>query len=168
MDAFREIRRIIAEGTCIVGLGNDLRSDDGAGAYIARALKGAVPGPGGCVINAEDIIEGYAFTIAGMECGNVLLVDAVEAHREAGSLVFGRYGDIAGASVNFSTHKLSLSLAVDIIERSGKEVYLLGIVPATTDFGIGMGWAVKKSADIIIDFITDCVNHYQKEYAYEC
>ncbi len=168
MGAFEEIRRIIAGGTCIVGLGNEFRSDDGVGTYIARALAGMVPGPGGSVINAEDIIEGYAFTIAGFDCPSVLLVDAVEAPHEAGSLIFGPYGDIAGTAVNYSTHKLSLSLAVDIIERSGKEVYLLGIVPANIDFGDGMGAAVKKSADIIIDFITNCVNHYQKEYAYEC
>jgi hydrogenase maturation protease len=142
-----------------------MRSDDAAGCHVAGTLRSAFPGAG--VINAEDIIESYAFTIAGMECSNVLIIDAVEAPHAAGSLVFGKFSEIKASAVNFSTHKLSLALAVDIIERSGKKVYLLGIVPGSTEFGFEMGPAVTKSADIIIELLSECLNHNQKEYVYE-
>lgn len=165
MDIFANIRAIMAGGACVVGIGNPMRCDDAAGACIAEALAKA--SPRAKVINAEDIIESYAFDIAAMDCNNVLLVDAVEAPHAAGSVIFGKYSELEAASVNFSTHKLSLSLAVEIMERSGKAVYLLGIVPGSTDFGTAVSPAVKRSADIIIELLSECVNDNQKEYVYE-
>ncbi len=160
MDIFANIRTIVADGACVVGVGNPMRGDDAAGVLVAEALSAAAPEA--MIVNAEDIIESYAFDVAGRNCDNVLLVDAVEAPHAPGSIIFGKFSEMKAASVNFSTHKLSLSLAADIMEMHGKTVYLLGIVPESTEFGAGVSPAVRRSADIVIELLTGCVNDYHK------
>ena len=167
MIMIHDIRRIIEEGACIVGIGNPICSDDAAGVVIAEALLGLCGNTGCEVIIAEDIIESYAFSIAEKKHGNVLLLDAVEAPHEPGTIIFGKFSDMAAGVVNFSTHKLSLSLAADIMERSGKTVYLLGVVPSSIDYGTSMSAAVARSSDQIIETLSECLNHYQKEHVYE-
>jgi hydrogenase maturation protease len=167
MTMYHDIRRIIQEGACLVGIGNTLCSDDAAGVVIAGALTEHCLNTDCEVIIAEDIIESYSFSIAKKNHINVLLLDAVEAPHAPGSIIFGKFSDMASGVVNFSTHKLSLALAVDIMERSGKTVYLLGIVPSSVDFGNSMSDAVVKSTEQIIQTLSECLKHYQKEHVYE-
>jgi hypothetical protein len=92
-----DLERIFSESTCIVGVGNPLRNDDAVGAMIADRLGGDGSAlEGVTVINVEDVIENYVFTIAAGSATNVLLIDAVcgDGTAEPGSVVLGRLEDM--------------------------------------------------------------------------
>jgi hydrogenase maturation protease len=167
MMLFADIWKLFAEGACVVGVGNPMRGDDAAGTRIAKMLLASHPHAGEIVVDVEDVIEAYAFSIAKRTCKNVIIIDAVEAPAEAGTLFFGKYGDIAASSLDYSTHKMSMALSVEIIEQSGKTVYLLGIVPRTIEFGANMDESVVRASDAIYTYIVGLMNEYQREYAYE-
>jgi hydrogenase maturation protease len=139
---------VLKDSPCLVGMGNPYRRDDGVGPWIAERLKGlGVP-----VFNAEDVLENYVYDIAGTDCRNVILMDAVAAGMEPGTVVFGSMDGI-GEPASVSTHKAALGLCGRILESSGKRVYLLGIVPRDLDYGPGLTEDVRRAADGISDLI---------------
>jgi len=153
------LRQILAQPTCIVGVGNPLRNDDALGALIAERLAPAMAvGGRHTVINAEDVIENYCFSIADSAVRNVLVIDAVRGAilsdgAEPGALVLGRLEDLEAADGGYSTHKLALSTAGGVLRRHGKDVWLLGIVAANTDYGTAVSQDVLDSAEAVIDLI---------------
>ena len=152
----QELRQILARPTCIVGVGNPLRNDDAVGALIAERLAPAFAAAGRhTVINAEDVIENYCFTIADSAVHNVLIIDAVQGHdAEPGSVVLGRLEDLEAAGAGYSTHKLALSTTASVLRHHGKAVWLLGIVAANTDYGTVVGPDILASAEAVINLVS--------------
>ncbi|MCX7679411.1 MAG: hydrogenase maturation protease [Spirochaetes bacterium] len=167
MMLFNDIRKIFKEGAFIVGMGNPLRGDDGAGSFVAKKLITMHPEKSALVVDVEDVIEAYAFSLAKRKEKNAIIIDSVNAPLEAGTLVLGKYRDIAATSLQFSTHKMSASLVVDILENNGKCAYLLGIVSHSVEFGEAMSESVERACNAIVAFFSNLFNEYQKEYAYE-
>jgi hydrogenase 3 maturation protease len=155
----QELQQILTQPTCIVGVGNPLRNDDAVGALIAERLVPALAAAGRhTVINAEDVIENYCFSIADSTVSNVLVIDAVQGvmqgnGAEPGSLVLGRLEELEAANTGYSTHKLALSTAASVLRHHGKDVWLLGIVAANTDYGTTVSPEIMASADALIDLV---------------
>lgn len=150
------LRQILSERTCIVGVGNLLRNDDAVGVMIADRLGQDTDVLGrASVVSAEDVIENHVFRIAEGDAKNVLVIDAVQSDgAEPGSVVLGKLEDLE-AEVNggFSTHKLALSTAGSILKHYGKDVYLLGIVAANTEYGTEVSPEILDSAEAVIDLV---------------
>jgi hydrogenase maturation protease len=152
----QQLRQVLAQPTCIVGVGNPLRNDDAVGALIAARLAAEFAAAGRhTVINAEDVIENYCFSIADSAVHNVLIIDAVQGHgAEPGSVMLGRLEDLEAAGGGYSTHKLALSTTASILRHHGKAVWLLGIVAANTDYGTEITPDILTSAEAVIDLIS--------------
>jgi hydrogenase maturation protease len=146
-DALSAFGGILQEPTCLVGVGNPSRRDDGAGPWIAGAVRAAASGTRLSVIDAQDVPENFAPVIARTDCRNVVFVDAVAAEGPPGTVVFGPLADF-GEVESFSTHKLALSF-------SGK--FLLGIVPADLECGEGLTADVERAAGSLRDLILRAV-----------
>jgi hydrogenase 3 maturation protease len=146
------------EKTCLVGMGNTLRRDDAAGVYIVEEVGRRLSGDSLKTQVVEDVLEAYVFQLAELDCENIVIVDAIEASEEPGSVVFGKLSGFSELLSNFSTHKLTLELCGKIFEEHGKETYLLGIVAGDIDFGEGMTKAVKESADMLRDLLITLAN----------
>lgn len=152
-----DIKGVLRSNACLVGMGNYLKSDDAVGLYIAESVKKAVNGSFP-VMNVEDVIEAYVFKISEMDCDNIVVVDAVKTGAETGSIIFGKLEeDIEGLNGTFSTHKLALKVSGKIFKEHGKNTYLLGVVVDNVDFGSSLSQAVRESADVLIDVITDAL-----------
>jgi len=149
LSAFAEILR---EPTCLVGVGNPLRRDDGVGPWIVQAVRRAVTGRRLSVVDAQSVPENFVPAIARADCLNVVFVDAVTAEGPPGTVVFGPLADF-GEVESFSTHKLALSLSGKYLEAAGKKAFLLGIVPADIGFGEGMTPEVERAAISLRDLI---------------
>ena len=67
----------------VIGYGNTLRSDDGAGPFVARALEARVPA-GTRVLDAHQLTPEMAIAISGAT--RVVFVDAVDATRGSAPL----------------------------------------------------------------------------------
>jgi hydrogenase 3 maturation protease len=150
------LRQILAQPTCIVGVGNPLRNDDAVGALIAERLAPTMAAAGRhTVINAEDVIENYCFSIADSAVRNVLVIDAVAGDgAEPGSVVLGRLDDLEAADGGWSTHKLALSTTGSVLRHHGKDVWLLGIVAANTEYGTTVSQDVLATAEAVIDLVS--------------
>lgn len=156
MSLVNDLAHILARPTSIVGIGNRLRSDDAVGGFIADQLAERLAHHDAHqVINAEDVIENHVFRIADSRAEHVLLIDAVQGSGQpVGSLVLGRLADIE-AGGGYSTHKLALAMAGEILERHGKPVYLLGIAAENIDFGLQMSPAIEECAAAVIAIVAE-------------
>ncbi len=158
MDLLAQIDEALRLKTCVVGIGNYYRRDDAVGLYITDRLKKHADPERCVVINAEDVIESFVFTIAESDCENVILVDAVSVPGEPGSVVFGKLDEFEESEFGASTHKLAFGLCSRILEERGKRTYLLGIVPEDIDFGHGLTESVEKSAAILNEYLIESLN----------
>ncbi len=157
MDMVSELSRILSEKTCIVGMGNYYRNDDAAGLYVIDGLKNAVTKPGIEILNVEDVLESYVFFITDKSISNVLIIDAVMADCEPGSVVFGNVKDLEEITRTVSSHKMSLDVACRIFGESGKNTFLLGIAAENIDFGTSMTAEVKQTADLLLDLLKSII-----------
>jgi len=164
---YDELNRLSREKTCIVGVGNYRMKDDAAGLYVADHLMERLGTVSMDVINVEEVPENYIGMICGMDCRNVVFVDAVSTGRCPGSVILGRLESFAEVNSGFSTHKPSLALCGKFLSESGRAAYLMGIEAGTVDEGRGLTGQVKKSADILVDLITLYREYESSERVYE-
>ncbi len=156
------MEHILREGACLVGMGNPYRSDDAVGVVIAERIAANAPDDSVKVINAEDVLESYLFSIAASHQKHVLLVDAVQTGSEAGAVIFGKTCELDELIMNISTHKLSLQLCDNVLKEYGKQTWLLGIEAETIDFGYELTEHVARTADIITDYILNILQSSPK------
>lgn len=150
------LAEVLREPTCLVGVGNPLRRDDGVGPWIVGAVRESVAGTRLSVVDAQSVPENFVHVVARADCRNVVFVDAVAAEGEPGTVFFGPLADFPEAE-SFSTHKLALAFCGKFLESAGKKVFLLGVVPADLEFGEGMSPEVERAAATLRDLILRAV-----------
>ena len=128
----------------VIGLGNEWRSDDGAGIEVARRL-------GGTQLSGEPV-----GLLEALDEGGVVIVDAVASGANAGTLhrfeVDGRPlpAELFGAS---STHALGLAEALELARSLGRlpqSVEVIGIEGGSFDFGQGLSPAVSEAVALVV------------------
>jgi hydrogenase 3 maturation protease len=150
-DGLPRLAELLREPTCLVGVGNPLRRDDGVGPWLVAAVRDAA-GAGLTLVDAQDVPENFVPSIARGDAHNVVFIDAAAAAGPPGTIVFGPLADFAEAG-SYSTHKMALALSGKFLEAAGKRPFLLGIVPADLDFGEGLTAEVERAAASLRDLI---------------
>lgn len=154
----------------LVGLGNPLLGDDGAGpALIAEINKRIKPSENhinvpffrlkGCLfIDAGETPENYLGKIVADNPDTVLLVDAADFKSVPGALKMIDLKDIRGDGL--STHNSSVKLIADyIMNETGAKVLFLGIQKKSIIMGEDLSKPVKKAIRRIADAIMNLENH---------
>jgi hydrogenase 3 maturation protease len=130
----RTIERIesITRGhrVAVVGVGQRLRGDDGAGSLIAEALRGRLSAP---VFDAGDVPENFIGPLLEAGVDLVLFVDAAAHGGRTGEACLAPLGELAERAN--TTHTASLALCGRLLEAEGAECWLLGVEPGSTAFG---------------------------------
>ncbi len=137
----------------IVGIGNTLRGDDGAGPELIKSLKFKVKSLERnsqlCLIDVGAVPENFLQKIVGHKPDVILLVDAVNLGKPAGSVEIIEAENLKEES--FSTHNASLKLTIEYLKKETKaNIFLLGIQPKNIGFGKRMSPEVKKSINSIV------------------
>jgi len=128
----------------VLGVGNELKGDDGGGVELARRLKeeGYLQ-RGVRIIEAGATPENFTAAIRKYHPSHVLIVDVAEMGLQPGSVRIVEKDDMAGLS--FSTHVLPLSLLIDYLQNElDAKVVVLGIEPLRLEFGRGISDPVMK------------------------
>jgi hydrogenase 3 maturation protease len=134
----------------IIGIGNDLRGDDGLGSELVRELSGKVDA---VCINAGNAPENYLEKIVRIKPDTVLIIDAVDMGSEPGKYKIFKKSDIV--SSGFTTHDLSPTLFIEYLEKeTGCDIYMLGIQPKDVSFGADMSDAIKETLKKLSDLIS--------------
>jgi hydrogenase 3 maturation protease len=134
-----------------VGVGNEQRRDDAAGVMIARRLASLSTGSF-LILEAGHAPENATGSLRRFAPDSVLLVDAAEMGEPPGTVRWVEMEDISGMSA--STHTLPLSMLAEYLRLElGCEVLLLGLQPASMDYGEGLGEAMAGAVEEIVDVI---------------
>jgi hydrogenase 3 maturation protease len=135
----------------VLGVGSDLRSDDGAGPAVARAV--AEMGRDGLVgIPAGPAPENATAAVRALAPSHVIIVDAADMDTPPGTVRLLDAADAGGAS--FATHGLPLSVLADYLRSEiGCAVHLVGIQPATLAFGETLSPVVGAAVRLTVEEI---------------
>ncbi len=145
------------EGTFVVGLGNIIHTDDGAGVHALRRLERDPRVPDDVVF-----IDGGTLGIELLAqlkgATRLLLLDAVDTGERAGTVVRMTARDLAGLKGGASVHQIGVAdlLAVlPLISAGPKETVLLGVQVVSTDWGTELTPPIEAALDLLVDAATE-------------
>ena len=138
----------------IVGVGQALRGDDGAGAQVACQLARRCDDATLLVVEAEYAPENCLGLIGRFQPDVVLFIDAARGRGAPGDIVWLRAEEADG--VGGSTHTLPLALLGEyLITTTGAAVYVLGISPGEMAFGAGLSDPVARAVSEVVETLAD-------------
>ncbi|MEM3555426.1 MAG: hydrogenase 3 maturation endopeptidase HyCI [Candidatus Micrarchaeia archaeon] len=135
-----KFEKLVRGRVVFIGVGNELRGDDGVGVYIARKLRKKN------VINAGVAPENFIGKIKRMQPERIVIFDALDFGGKPGEVRVVDARKTEG--IKISTHSLPLSFFCKLFD--GVEVYLVGIQPKEREFGASLSKEVVRSADRLI------------------
>lgn len=145
----------------IVGVGNELCGDDAAGMYFAdllfkKASSAGISPERLLVLRGSTAPENHTGAIRKFAPELLFFVDAAFMETTPGSVALLPENMIDGLS--FSTHMLPLTMTIDYLRLDLRcKIYVIGIQLASTEQGVPMSDAVKKSASLLADYFVDAI-----------
>jgi hydrogenase 3 maturation protease len=138
-----QLRELLSGAVVIVGIGNAMLGDDGAGPRVIELLRAA--GDTRTLIDAGSAPERHFGEIEAAQPGAVVLIDAVDFGAAAGAVTFFDAASLPRRAS--STHDVSLRLVMEYLQMvTGAKVCLVGIQPEQTAFGAGLSTPVEDAA----------------------
>lgn len=139
----------------ILGIGNTLRSDDGAGSILARRINGKVAFR---VFDAGPSPENYLEKIIKEKPQTIVIVDAVDFGGKPGEVSILEGQTIE--TVNFfSTHNASISLAINYLQsRLAADIIILAIQPGSLVFGDTLSQPIEEALTQLEDWFSRLAN----------
>jgi hydrogenase 3 maturation protease len=145
--------------TAVLGVGNRLWGDDGAGPELLTKLKEEwevrerrLGSQGQCLfIDAGESPEDCLIRVLDFKPEAIVVIDAMDLHAEPGSMAVLGPEALPEASC-FSTHRLPLRTLLHLWEKGGSKALVLGIQPKEVIFREGLSHEVKMSIDSLIRF----------------
>ena len=142
------------EKLIILGVGNELKCDDGVGPYIIKKLQAEdIEDMDKLLfINAETVPENFTGKLRKENPSHIIIVDACLMGGEPGDVKIVDKYDFA--NIGISTHSMSLSYFVKYLERDNDfKIIFVGIEPESMDFSEKLTENVEKSAYEFIDIL---------------
>ena len=146
------------EKLIMLGVGNELKCDDGVGPYIIKKLQAEdIEDMDKLLfINAETVPENFTGKLRKENPSHIIIVDACLMGGEPGDVKIVDKYDFA--NIGISTHSMSLSYFVKYLERDNDfKIIFVGIEPESMDFSEKLTENVEKSAYEFIDILKGIV-----------
>ncbi len=139
--------------TVVIGVGNEYRSDDGAGIAVARRLRMLFP-TGVTVL--EESGEGAALIEAWKGATWVMLVDAVRSGAPPGTIhrLDARAAPVPTGFFHYSTHAFSVAEAVELarsLDQLPAHLIVYGIEGENFTAGVELSSAVKQAVEAVVE-----------------
>ncbi len=150
-DWFSQLSEILNGSTSVnlVGIGNPIKQDDSVGLKVISELLrvlGPTPTPR-LTIHEPSMSPERTMSRLASKGERVVVLDAVEANREAGAIVCARLNDTKFGF--FATHNMPLRLVPGLGDASA-DAYVVGIQPESVDVGEGLSESVRASSRRLI------------------
>lgn len=141
-------------GLLILGLGNLLCEDDGAGtAAVEALLRGWEPPPGVRILDGGTL--GLTLLPLLQDADRVIIVDAIAADAPAGSLVRLEGSEVSLAAANrLSVHQVGVSDllgGVSLLGQTPSVVVLHGVVPQSMELSVELTPAVAAAIPALVE-----------------
>jgi len=137
----------------VLGLGNVLHADDGAGVQAIQRLRQDARVP-------EDVslVEGGTLGLELLpyvwDCSRLIVIDAVDVGEAPGTVVRMTGEELNSLPGNASVHQLGVSdllVALRVLAQREPEVVLLGAQPANTDWSTELSPAMVAAMDSLVE-----------------
>jgi len=139
--------------TVVLGLGNVLHADDGAGAQVIKRLREDARVP-----RDVSLIEGGTLGLELLpyvwDCSRLIVIDAVDVGQAAGTLVRMSGEELNSLPGNSNVHQLGVSdllVALRMMAQRQPAVVLLGVQPGNTDWSTELSPAVSEAMDALAE-----------------
>ena len=142
------------EKLIVLGIGNELKCDDGVGPFIIKKLQAENIEDNDKLffINAETVPENFTGKIRKEKPTHVIIVDACLMESDPGEMKIVDKDDFT--NIGISTHSMSLSYFVKYLEKDTDfKVIFVGIEPETMDWGEKPTPNVEKTAYEFIETV---------------
>ncbi|AMD18432.1 peptidase [Methanobrevibacter sp. YE315] len=141
----------------VLGVGNELKSDDGVGPFIIKKLIDEnIKNDNLLFINAETVPENFTGKIRKENPTHVIIVDACLMGLMPGEIKIVNKDDFV--NIGISTHSMSLSYFVKYLEKGTDfKVIFIGIEPETMDWGEKPTRKVEKTAYEFIEILKEII-----------
>ena len=129
-----ELSQFNKERIVFIGLGNELRGDDGAGLKLTELISSGKEFRDSHFIFAGTNPENYLQKILGHKPDAVIFIDTANWQAEPGEIKFLTSSEIG--SSDFSTHAFSIKLIEKYINSNHScKIFYVGIQPGSVAFG---------------------------------
>jgi hydrogenase maturation protease len=150
--------------TLVLGLGNLVHSDDGAGIHAVQRLQTdpRVP-PDVVVMDGGTLGLGLLPHISGFE--RLLVIDAIDAGDAPGTLIRLEGRALADMPGRASVHQLGFSdlmVAMKLLGDLPGEVVVFGVQPMSTEWSAELTPAVEKAIGPLLDSVIEQLEAWQE------
>jgi hydrogenase maturation protease len=139
--------------TVVLGLGNVLHADDGAGPQAINRLREDSRIP-----SDVSLIEGGTLGLELLpyvwDCSRLIVIDAVDVGQAPGTVVRMEGAELNSLPGNSSVHQLGVSdllVALRVLGGKQPQVVFLGVQPATTDWDTELSPAVAAAVKLLVE-----------------
>ncbi|MEW5937434.1 MAG: hydrogenase maturation protease [Candidatus Thermoplasmatota archaeon] len=145
----------------VIGLGNELRSDDAVGLEVVRSLK-KHEGAGLRVFEAHTAPDAFIAPVCRAAPTHVLILDAAELGAEPGA--WRLLGEEEIAEGLFTTHTIPVTeVAGELRRRCACAVGIIGMQPCARGAGTALSDAARRAVREVSDAILDALRPYDRE-----
>jgi hydrogenase maturation protease len=150
--------------TLVLGLGNLVHADDGAGIHAVQRLQTdpRVP-PDVVVMDGGTLGLGLLPHISGFE--RLLVIDAIDAGDAPGTLIRLEGRALADMPGRASVHQLGFSdlmVAMKLLGDLPGEVVVFGVQPMSTEWSAELTPAVEKAIGPLLDSVIEQLEAWQE------
>jgi len=143
--------------TVIVGVGNEMKADDGIGLRVAKQLQEDGLGGKDTLVIPADVPENFIQPIAKFRPELLVLIDTADFKGKAGEVRAIRDEEISKIFTN--THSIPLVLFLEAIKKQVKtKTIFIGIQPKQLAFGKPMSREVREGGRKAADAIKNIVS----------
>lgn len=144
------------EKLLILGVGNELKCDDGVGPFIIKKLEKEFSEDNIVLINGETVPENFTGKIKKDNPSHIIILDACLMDEEPGTVKVVSSENFV--NIGISTHSMSLSYFVKYLTREHDfEIIFIGIEPESMDYNENLTEVVEKNALELIEIIKGIV-----------
>ena len=142
---FEHLNKLRGTKTLIVGIGNTLKGDDGAGPVVCQQLAGKISAD---LIDTGTVPENYIRKIINKAPENLVIIDAVDFGADPGAIKIFEPAQLSSTAI--STHTLSPAVFVDMIQKEIEVcVYFIGIQPRQIQIGSSLSADVEGAVKLL-------------------
>lgn len=147
--------------TVVVGIGNEVRSDDGLGVVAARLLEQDERLPAGASI-VHGATLGLELLPYLKKAKRIFFVDAIDTGAQPGRIVQLTEAGLRGLDGASNAHQLGVAdllAALRLIRADEPEVTILGMQPRFTDWGTELSPEVARQMPALIDRVIQVIQN---------
>lgn len=163
-----EIKEFLSDCSSLVilGIGNDIRGDDGLGPYIISKLSDLkeshhesdqnpiVDMDKLYLIDGGSVPENFTGLIKKHDPSHIILIDASLMNRKAGEIAIVDKENISDISI--STHSMSLSFLIRYLEREKEyKIQFIGIEPKIMDLSMELSEEIQLASNNLINIFSE-------------